>query len=664
MSDSKKGYTNLHNASPKAGFLYRPFSHVLLIIAIGLLAYSNTFHVPFTFDDVPNIIENPRIRNVANIPSMFTEFKGPPISARPLTSATFALNYYLGGLHTTGYHIFNLTLHAINGILLYYLILLTARLMRFEDDGKIRLVAFFSSLIFIAHPIQTESVTYIVSRSVLLSTMFFFLGILLFVKAVTSEKREILYTAALFLTSLLGMASREEFFIFPFMLILYDFFFVSKSKLRDVLSHYRSYIPVFLTLSYLLYIVLSYDYKEHAGFEVKTVTPIEYLLTQFNVHWTYIRLLILPINQNLDYDYPIAEALFEFPTIISFVGYIGLWIFGICVMIKRKPVISFCVLWFLIVLVPSSSVIPIRDVIFEHRLYTPLASASILMTICILFIKDGLRVNWRKFESIPIWGLTIVVLILTGACYARNQFWENEVILWEDVVMKSPSKARGHNNLGVYYYIQAVESDGNAHLIEKSINHLEIALEIDPHYKDAHNNLGDAYLKSGLADKAIEQYRIALRIKPNDPVIYYNLGCAYQVNGVIDKAIEQYQTAIRINSTYTDAHINLGTAFKSQGLIDKAISQYQIAIKLDPTRYEGFYNLGNAFREKGLIDKSIQMYLSSLKLNPTNPNAHFNLGIAYQSKGLISEAIEQYKVAIKLRPDLIKKVPMDKNIFY
>ncbi|MGE5894541.1 MAG: hypothetical protein ACM34I_10840 [bacterium] len=368
---------------------YRPAFHFLVILLLGLIAYSNTFIVPFHFDDRLNIIANDRLKNIFIIPSFFTSFEGPPIMARPLTAATFAINYYLGGLNTTGYHIFNLILHIANGMLLYLLIRITAGYLSYTDEKKTGLIALYSSLIFIVHPVQTESVTYIVSRSVLLSAFFFLLGILLFAKTSgASGKKRVAYTIALFFTALLGMASREEFFIFPLMLILYDLYFTSRQDTKAVFKNYKIHLPVIATLAYVTYIVLTHDYQEHAGYGVKTITPLEYLMTQFNVHWTYLRLLVFPMNLNLDYDYPIAKTLFEFPTIISFTGYIGLWGTGLY-LYKKLPVISFSILWFMITLLPSSSIVPIADAIFEHRLYLPLAGFSIILGI--IFINQRMR---------------------------------------------------------------------------------------------------------------------------------------------------------------------------------------------------------------------------------------------------------------------------------
>ncbi|MBI4843422.1 MAG: tetratricopeptide repeat protein [Nitrospirae bacterium] len=539
--------------------LYKPLFHLFLIILFGFLAYSNTFHSPFTFDDANNIVENRRLKDISNIPSFFTSIERPPIMARPFTAATFAVNHHFGKLNTTGYHIFNIVVHIANGILLYLLIILTARLTGFDDDKKSVLIALFSSLIFTAHPIQTESVTYMVSRSVLLSTFFFLLGIILFTKTVATEgKRKLVYRSALFVTSLFGMASREEFFIFPVMLVLYDLYFVSKQNIRGVLKNFKIHLSVILTLVYVIFIVTTYDYGEHAGYGVKALTPLQYLMTQFNAHWTYLRLLILPVNQNLDYDYPVAKTLFEFPTIISFMGYIGLWAFGIY-LYRKRPVISFSILWFMITLFPSSGIMPIADVIFEHRLYMPLIGFVIIFSLGMFYVLEfsanRLRTPGSQF---PLHGscfivLSAIVIVFSFAAYQRNAVWKNEITLWEDTVSKSLNKARPWNNLGNGYLKQKQP--------DKAIPMLKKALDLK---YDSWANLGSAYIETGLFQEAVQPLKIALSLHPSFPDIHYNLGVAYHRLGQLDKAIEEYKTALSLNPDDEDTRYNLGLAYRQK----------------------------------------------------------------------------------------------------
>jgi hypothetical protein len=382
----KSAFMETNHRSQAKGVLKNPLLHVLSILLLGLLAYSNTIDVPFYFDDTYVIVTNDRIKDPSNIPSLFWRMEGP-IATRPFTLATLAFNHVLGGLSTRGYHIFNVALHLINGVMLYMLLLRTAGLMGAygRNAGG---VAFFSSLLFVLHPVQTEAVTYIVSRSVLLCTFFYLLGITLFISVVRSRRGRAAYMAALLLSSMLGMSSREDFVTFPLMLLLFDFFFISGGNVKGVLGRWKIHLPVISTAAFLIYMVMSFDYEDHAGLGIGSLTPLKYLMTQFSVHWTYLRLLLLPIKLNLDYDYPLAVSFFQVRTLVSFAGYLALWALAALTM-KRHPIVSFCVLWFLIILGPTSSVITLSDYITEHRLYLPSIGFFVIFTAAILGLPLG-----------------------------------------------------------------------------------------------------------------------------------------------------------------------------------------------------------------------------------------------------------------------------------
>ncbi len=523
--------------SPEVKSLTRTLAdkpHILLltILLVALAAYSNTFGVPFQFDDTPNIVQNEQIKHLSEVPSLFSGSQGP-FASRPLMHATLALNYYFGGFDTRGYHAVNLALHLANGILLYLLVLLTGRHLG-RDEKEVRVVALFSSLIFSLHPVQTEAVTYIISRSMLLAAMFYFSGMILFLRAATVERGRGFWIAGLLVVSLLGMASRENFATFPVMLVLYDMFFVSRFKAKTVMRHWMIYLPVFLSLGYMAFIVATNTYDRGADYPGVGLSSVDYLLTQFNVHWTYLRLFILPVDQNIEYEYPVAKSLLEFPTIISFLGYLGLWAAGI-VSARRRPVISYSLLWFLVTLLPISFGVVfmdlrLDDVIFEHRLYLSSAGLAVLAAVAL----TGLLA--RRKALVPV--LAAVVLALGSAAYARNALWADGSGLWEDAVRKSPRKARAHLSLGFAY-----ESKG---LIKEAEEQYKVAVRLEPEYFLAHINLGNIYMAKGQHEEAIRHFSMAVFIRPASAAAYNSLANAYHMNGQASKAEYYFREAIRI----------------------------------------------------------------------------------------------------------------------
>jgi len=343
-----------------------------IIAAMVLIAYSNTFKASFHFDDNPSIIENNLIRHIT-VDNIVQILRG----VRPVVYLSIMLNYAISGLNVVGWHIFNIGIHIANSIFVYLLALWTLLLPVFGKryDGNAKWMALFTALLFGVHPIQTESVTYIISRTELLATFFYLATFLLFIKGVPTGKFG--YAMGMLFTSYLAMGSKEWAVTLPALLILYDFLFIAKGKVRPVLFHWIFFVmtaipwvQVYNTLN-----LTAKGGQSGIGFDVVSptgISPVSYLLTSFNVIWTYIRLLVLPIDQNLDYNYPIAKTLFEIPTILSFLGHFvvvsaAFWLY------KKKEMllVPFGLAWFYIGLSPVQSFVPIIDVIFEHRLYMP-----------------------------------------------------------------------------------------------------------------------------------------------------------------------------------------------------------------------------------------------------------------------------------------------------
>ncbi len=407
---------------------------ILVLTALIFLAYSNTFNASFQFDDQPTITENESIRSLGNIPGLLRGQRG-------VTMATFAVNYALGGLDVIGYHIVNVSIHILNAIAAYFLIF---GIFRDEDEPRARKLAAFSALIFALHPVQTQAVTYIVQRMESLAALFYLLGLLVFRRsalASTSGKRGLLYTAtgAFYI---LGFYSKETAFTLPAAVFLYDFYFISRGKLGKVFSRW----PVYLVLAALMVfftvhdivplsgfgdlsrdssIIASQGAPPHmtmnntaakfmhggaipasAGFSVQGISPKEYLFTQFDVLVYYISLLFVPMNQNLDYDFPLAKSLFKAPVvhkgavlnipvlppaaslaILLFIMALGVYLFfrSKSGSVREKKAdglaVSFFIFWFFMILAPTSSFIPIVDVIFEHRLYLATLGFSVIFVV-------------------------------------------------------------------------------------------------------------------------------------------------------------------------------------------------------------------------------------------------------------------------------------------
>jgi hypothetical protein len=372
---------------------------LLSIIILGAIVYSNTLNASWHFDDSVVITENWSLRNLrGNFNTIFS-------ANRSVGFFTFALNYHFNKLNVTGYHVVNILIHIVNALLVYSLVMLTLKtpaMVKSRLTSQARFLALASGLIFVSHPIQTQAVTYIAQRFASLATLFYLLSLVLFVKArlhflqgkgFFSPLHCTCYLLSLF-SAYLAMHTKEITFTLPVIIVLYEFCFIDSS-----LNAWRKRIP------YLLPFILTFAIIPintlNLSFQTGGIKPLgdvigeireqvqetplisrgDYLLTQFNVIVTYIRLLFLPMNQNLDYDYPIARALFQFPTLISFLFLLALFVLAVYLFIKGYRLISFAIIWFFVTLSVESSIIPIRDVIYEHRVYLPSVGFGILMAI-------------------------------------------------------------------------------------------------------------------------------------------------------------------------------------------------------------------------------------------------------------------------------------------
>lgn len=409
---------------------------VVLAIAVSvLIAYSNTFHAAFQFDDLPNIVDNTLLHSLGNFWSILK-------ANRSVTYLTFALNYAAGGKDVFGYHVVNTVIHIANASLVYFLLLSTFGLMGFAVV-RARLISIFSALLFALHPVQTQSVTYIVQRMESLSATFFLLALMLFAKgaASLSPARRWVYFALTGACYALSFYSKETAITLPAVVLLYDFCFVSRGsasglfKKRWGLYALLGVLLAFFTVMTIIPMGGFNDLSKEsagaseqfvpppsmgttgfakltpaevtalsAGFHMKGTSPKEYLFTEFNVMAYYFALVLVPMDQNLDYDFPVSKSLFETPDVkpgtaliiplpppvvslafLLMVAGLGVWSLAAT---RANPadarrLVGFFIFWYFIILSPTSSIVPIADVIYEHRLYLPSLAFFTVFALCV-----------------------------------------------------------------------------------------------------------------------------------------------------------------------------------------------------------------------------------------------------------------------------------------
>lgn len=605
-------------------------AHLVLIVLLGIAIYSNTFRSPFQWDETKFILQNPIVKDLHYFAEP-SKAQGlafySALKSRYIGYLTFALNYRIHGPDVTGFHVVNLFIHIMNALLVYFFVLLTFRTPFFSGlkapaQRDSQFIALFSSLLFVAHPIQTEAVTYIFQRLASLVTMFYLLSLVLYIQSrlatpdmehgAGAEKRwrSVPYYIGSFISAVLAMKTKENAFTLPLMISLYEFLFFS----GPVKGRMLRLAPLLLTMPIVPLTFIGFDQpmgqivsqmQDPASVGYHGISKTEYLITEFRVVVTYIRLLFLPINQNLDYDYPRYVSFGSPAVIASFLFLLAVFGFGVYLIFRsrnenaRPPaeedrsgaspfyrLIGFGILWFFITLSVESSIIPIMMVIDEYRVYLPSGGAFISFITALSLLVKKSRSELPPRRGIAIAAIVTVILIFSAATYFRNMMWTDRIALWEDVVKKSPRKARPHYNLA-----NLLKSEGR---VDEAITHYQAAsaLSRDPKASaPVHNNMGEAYYTKGLTEKAVEEFKIAIALQPD----------------------------------YGNAHNNLANAYAQAGRLDEAIGEYELAIKAGPE--DGnvlnlgmmYYNLGITYMEKGMPGRAIGCFETAVKLVPAVP---------------------------------------------
>jgi hypothetical protein len=318
---------------------------------------------------------------------------------RFITFLTLALNYHFNQLNVFGYHLFNLAVHLGCAVLVWWLTLLTLSTPAMKENKIARhddIIALFAGLIFVSHPIQVEAVTYIWQRTASMAALFYLASLCLYVKSRllrNSPKGEVIFYTGSLLMAIMAMFTKENTITLPLMILLYEVSFFEVKKIFN----WKRITPFLLTLFIIPATMLLFKndrFQEIQGV-IKGpggISPIHYLLTQFRVMITYIRLVFIPLNQNLDYDYPILKNFFDLQVLISFVSLTAI-LFWAKQLFAKYRLLSFSIFWFFLTLLPESSILPLKDVIFEHRLYLPMAGASMFLVSGIYYLlgKNDLK---------------------------------------------------------------------------------------------------------------------------------------------------------------------------------------------------------------------------------------------------------------------------------
>ena len=587
-----------------------------LLSVIIILIYAETLTTPFIFDDIGSIRDNPHIRLPAlNFRNLAWAGFHSPLANRPIANISFALNHYVHGYNLVGFHAVNIIIHIITGVGLYFLVKATIRLPALRSCyAKFSWIPFFTAFIWLVHPLQTQSVTYLVQRMNSMAAMFYVLSMLLYVKfrLTTRGRAKWPFFGGCIFCGILAFGTKEIAATLPVFIILYEWYFFQELSSQWAKRHLLIVVGVGFVIFLIALIYFGNEPFTHImnSYRIRDFTLTQRVLTQFRVIIFYISLLIWPQpgRLNLDHDFALSYSLTNPITTALAMTMIIALILAAILIAKREPLISFGIFWFFGNLLIESSIIGL-ELVFEHRNYLP--------SMLVIFLVVALVFRYLK----PAW-LGAITLCVIGTLFSvwtfdRNKDWSDEITLYRDCVLKSPAKARPHNNLGA-----ALIRRGR---LAEAVEQFELALKIRPDSVDAHYNLGYAFAQQGDLTKAIDYFGKTLRLDPDNVRALNNMGVALVLQNRHAEATHYFESALKLSPRDADVHNNLGFALKNNGEPDAAVRHFSKALALDSGHAGAHNNLGLILKDNGQIEAARHHFKRALEINPKFDEARRNL---------------------------------------
>jgi Tfp pilus assembly protein PilF len=593
------------SAPPARNRIHALVIAVVMTLSAGLYAWTVDF--PMVFDDHTYLMDNPFFKDASgfrHLTSNITEFARRPAQMgldpdlatnfilRPVAYASFYLNYALDDFHPRWFRVLNILIHAANSILVYAL--LNVLLRRFVTDGSLQrssrlFIAATSALLFAAHPLAIESVTYIVQRFTSLVVLFSLLALWLYFISLSAKSRLGAWSlrAGAVLALLLAMQTKECSFTVPFMAVLLDWL-VRGTRLR--LAVFRA-LPLLLCAPVIPLLVIFTAAAQNGGtFDLPAAINIvnsrdaplnhwHYIVTQLTVVAHYLRLLFWPVGLNLDPEWPQYESLWQGPVLTALGALTGLIATAWWMSRRFRGDVRFALgfaftLWFFITVSVSSGLVPLPDLMAEHRSYMPSIGIFVLAA-CLL---DWLR-KARIHSAVARMLVPAVVVICVGALSwktcLRNEVWRTHESLWENTVAKSPGKYRTWGNLGAAYSFSGKE--------EEAVKCYREALKVEPRFQNGLLNLSNSLLKLNRPQESLENTLKLIQMDQSaasKPPVAYTLGLGLAGVGRLDEAAEIFkQLAIAVPND-PQPHKALGFIYRHKRQPQRALDHYHQAAKL------------------------------------------------------------------------------------
>jgi len=615
------------------------------------------------YDDPAYITSNQEIRHGLTAQSARWAFQtGAASNWHPLTWLSHLADVELYGMEPAGHHLTSVLLHTINGVLLFLLLRgMTGALWR---------CAFVAAL-FALHPLRVESVAWVSERKDVLSTMFWMLTVLAYVRYARDLKFEIsnfkfFYGLSLALFAL-GLMSKPMLVTLPLILLLLDYWPLERWQ-RGAAGLFLEKIPFFVLAAASS--VVTFLVQRHGG-AVAALAGVPVGARVGNAFISYVRYLakiFWPARLSPLYPHPGYWPWWEVAGAVALLAAVSAWVIRRA---RPQPYLAVGWFWFVVMLAPAIGLVQVGIQSMADR-YTYVASVGVF-----LMLAWGAN-EWIEKQR---WILGVAAVLALGACAVLTPrqvaFWRTSETLFQHAVEVTDNNYLAYNNLGfdlsnrgeaeraMTYFQKSLAINSNydearnnlgyslAALgrYQEATNEYIKALSLNPRLTEAHNNLGIALGRLGLTDAGIHEYQIALEEDPRHAGARNNYGVALAMQGKLDEAIAQFRLALASQEDYFSAHSDLGNALALKGDLEGAISQYYYCLKANPKDPQVHNNMGNVLAQQGKLAEAAAQYQMALNLKGDNPQAHFNLGYCLARQGRRKEAEQQYVLALQQRPD-------------
>ncbi len=508
---------------------------------------------PFVFDDIHLPFSDPK---ADRMPLAF--WLG---GVRPVLMASYWANYQISGMQTFSYHAVNLLLHAATAVVVFFVLQHLLRLGGLV--GKTFLFSLCGAGLFLLHPLQSESVAYIAGRSELVSGLFLVSAWLVFLNHF-EEKTTMAIALKILALATAAVLGKESAISLPGVLFLTDWYWGRAGILAQFQNRLKLYVPIILG-GIVGGIAIVHSLRgSNAGSSIEGVTPFQYLLTQCRVILTYLRLFLVPAGQNGDWHLPFYHSITE-PGVWLYVLGILILLGGIVLSYRRAPLFSFGLAVFLVLLMPTSSVVPITDALAERRMYLPIIG----LILAAVAIVPRLQLGSVALRT----GATVVLMVAAILTFQRSRVWGDDIAFWQDIIKKSPASSRPHIGLAGSYMLHGAYAN--------AIGEYDAADKLDGVKEETLLNRVAAYEMQRNFDLALDGLRRVAAMHPT-PNTYKEIGRVEAFIGHIKESLEAFTSAITLDPKYAAAYAQRGMVYLATGDNNRARADFQSALAIEP----------------------------------------------------------------------------------